>query len=75
LLAAILYLGIQQLEGNVLTPRIQGQALRVHPIVVLLAIVIGGELGGLVGVIVAVPVLAVLRVLFDFIRARLEIKD
>jgi predicted PurR-regulated permease PerM len=75
LLTAILYLGIQQLEGNVLTPRIQGQALRVHPIVVLLAIVIGGELGGLVGVIVAVPVLAVLRVLFDFIRARLEIKD
>nr|MDQ3387194.1 AI-2E family transporter [Actinomycetota bacterium] len=59
---------------NVLTPRIQGQALRVHPIIVLLAIVIGGELGGLVGVIVAVPVLAVLRVLFDFIRARLEIK-
>jgi predicted PurR-regulated permease PerM len=75
LLTAILYLGIQQLEGNVLTPRIQGQALLVHPIVVLLAIVIGGELGGLVGVIVAVPVLAVLRVLFDFIRARLEIKD
>jgi predicted PurR-regulated permease PerM len=73
-LVAFLYLGIQQLEGNVLTPRIQGQALRVHPIVVLLAIVIGGELGGLVGVIVAVPVLAVLRVLFDFLRARLSIK-
>ncbi len=45
-LVALLYLGIQQLEGNVLTPRIQGQALRVHPIIVLLAIVIGGELGG-----------------------------
>ncbi len=73
-LVAFLYLGIQQLEGNVLTPRIQGQALRVHPIIVLLAIVVGGELGGLVGVIVAVPVLAVIRVLFDFLRARLSIK-
>lgn len=73
-LVALLYLGIQQLEGNVLTPRIQGQALRVHPIIVLLAIVIGGELGGLVGIIVAVPVLAILRVLFDFLRARLSIE-
>lgn len=73
-LAALIYLGIQQLEGNVLTPRIQGQALRVHPIIVLLAIVVGGELGGLIGVIVAVPTLAVLRVLFDFLRARLSIE-
>lgn len=75
ILAALLYLGIQQLEGNVLTPRIQGQALRVHPIIVLLAVIIGGELGGLVGVIVAVPTLAVLRVLFDFFRARLSIEE
>ena len=75
LLAALVYLGIQQLEGNVLTPRIQGQALSVHPIIVLLAVVIGGGLGGLVGVIVAVPTLAVLRVLFDFFRVRLDVED
>ncbi len=75
ILAALVYLGIQQLEGNVLTPRIQGQALSVHPIIVLLAVVIGGGLGGLVGVIVAVPTLAVLRVLFDFFRVRLDVED
>lgn len=75
ILAALLYLGIQQLEGNVLTPHIQGQALRVNPVVVLLAVVVGGELGGLLGVIVAVPVLAILRVLLDFLRARLIVED
>ena len=75
ILAALVYLGIQQLEGNVLTPRIQGQALSVHPIIVLLAVVIGGGLGGLVGVIIAVPTLAVLRVLFDFFRVRLDVED
>ena len=75
ILAAFAYLGIQQLEGNVLTPRIQGQVLSVHPIIVLLAVVIGGGLGGLVGVIVAVPTLAVLRVLFDFFRVRLDMED
>ena len=75
IIAALVYLGIQQLEGNFLTPRVQGEALRVHPTIVLLAIVIGGGLGGLVGVIIAVPTLAVLRVLFDFFRARLSLED
>jgi predicted PurR-regulated permease PerM len=72
LLAALLFLAIQQLEGNLLTPKIQGDTLRVHPVLVFLAVIVGGGLGGIVGVIVAVPSLAVLRVLFDFFRVRLE---
>ena len=71
LLTAVLFLAIQQLEGNFLTPKIQGDTLRVHPILVFLAVIIGGGLAGIVGVIVAVPSLAVLRVLFDFFRVRL----
>ena len=75
ILTAIVYIAIQQLEGNFLTPRIQGQALKVHPIVVLLAVVAGGSLAGLVGVIIAVPTLAVIRVLLDFFRARLRTEE
>jgi predicted PurR-regulated permease PerM len=75
LLTALLFLGIQQLEGNFLTPKIQGDTLHVHPILVFLAVIIGGGLGGIPGVIVAVPLLAVLRVLFDFFRVRLETDD
>ncbi len=75
LLTALLFLGIQQLEGNFLTPKIQGNTLRVHPILVFLAVIIGGGLGGIFGVIVAVPTLAVLRVLFDFFRVRLTTED
>jgi predicted PurR-regulated permease PerM len=72
ILTVIVYVAIQQLEGNVLTPRIQGQALHVHPIIVLFAVIGGGELLGFVGIIFAVPTLAVLRVFFDFFRARLQ---
>jgi predicted PurR-regulated permease PerM len=71
-LAVVAYVLIQQLEGNFLTPRIQGQALHVHPILVLLAVIGGGQLAGLAGVIFAVPTLAVLRVFFDFFRARIK---
>ena len=72
LLTAFLFLGIQQLEGNLLTPKIQGDTLHVHPILIFLAVIIGGGLGGIPGVIVAVPTSAVLRVLFDFFRVRLK---
>jgi predicted PurR-regulated permease PerM len=71
-LTVVAYVLIQQLEGNVLTPRIQGKALHVHPIIVLLAVIGGGQLAGLAGVIFAVPALAVLRVFFDFFRARIQ---
>ena len=72
ILTIVAYVLIQQLEGNFLTPRIQGQALHVHPILVLLAVIAGGELAGLAGVVFAVPALAVLRVFFDFLRVRLR---
>jgi predicted PurR-regulated permease PerM len=72
ILTIVAYVLIQQLEGNFLTPRIQGQALQVHPILVLLAVIAGGEVAGLAGIIFAVPALAVFRVLFDFFRVRLR---
>ncbi len=71
-LTVVAYVLIQQFEGNFLTPRIQGNALQVHPIIVLLAVIGGAQLAGLAGMIFAVPALAVLRVFLDFFRVRLR---
>lgn len=71
-LTAAAFLAIQQIEGNLLTPRIQGQTIRVPSVVVFLSVIAGGALWGLMGVLFAVPTLAVLRVLFDFLRVRLQ---
>jgi predicted PurR-regulated permease PerM len=75
ILTAIVFVVIQQLEGNFLMPKIQGQSLHVHPVLVFLSVIIGGGLAGLVGVLLAVPTLAMLRVLFDFFHARLRIRE
>jgi len=75
LLTALAFLLIQQLEGNVLTPRIQGQTLQVPSILIFLAVIAGGEIAGLLGVIFAVPTVAVLRVLFDFFRVHLRTRS
>lgn len=73
-LTVIVYIAIQQLEGNLLTPRIQGRAVQVHPIIVLLAVIGGGQLAGLAGILFAVPTLAVAKVSIDFLRARVRTK-
>lgn len=74
-LTALVYLAINQLEGNFLTPRIQGEAVRVHPVLIFLSIVAGGQLAGILGVVLAVPTLAVLRVLADFFAVRLRVQS
>jgi len=72
ILTIVAFLVIQQVEGNYLMPRIQGQALHIHPILILVAVIVGGELAGLLGVLLAVPVLATLRTLYDFFSVRLR---
>jgi predicted PurR-regulated permease PerM len=74
ILTIVVYIIIQQLESNVLTPRIQGQAVRVHPILVLLTVIALSEIDGLRGAVFAVPLLAVIRVLFDFFSVRLRVE-
>jgi predicted PurR-regulated permease PerM len=71
-LTALVFLAIQQLEGNFLTPMIQGQSIRVNSVVVFLGVIVGGALAGIMGMLFAVPVLAAIRVLLDFFRVRLR---
>ena len=62
LAVGILYVAVQSFEGFVLTPRIQGRSVGLHPAAILIALLIGGDLFGFLGLIVAVPAAAVLRV-------------
>lgn len=54
---------VQILEGNVIGPQIVGKTLQLHPLMIILALLIGGELGGVVGLLLAVPLLAVSKVI------------
>ena len=62
IIGAIFAIG-QMLEGMVLQPRFAGQALGLHPVWVMFTVFAGGALGGLLGVLIALPLAAVLRVL------------
>ncbi|RSD26883.1 AI-2E family transporter [Mesobacillus subterraneus] len=63
----ILTLIVQQLQSNLISPYIMGKKLHLHPAIVILLLLVGGSLYGFVGILIAVPLYSVLRVLIkDF---------
>jgi predicted PurR-regulated permease PerM len=70
--AVVLYALVQQTENNLLVPKIQGDAIQLHPALVMFAIVIGGALAGLLGAILALPVTAALRDVTRYLFRRLS---
>jgi predicted PurR-regulated permease PerM len=63
---------IQIFEGNFLTPKIVGESVGIHPLGVMVALIVGGDLFGLLGMILAIPAAAAVRVLFQYTLAALE---
>ena len=68
LLALLVAILVQQLENNLIVPRVMGQAVNLHPVVVMLAILAGGELLGVMGALLAVPFVASLSVIVDEVQ-------
>lgn len=60
---AIVILIVQQLEGNVISPKMMGDSVGLHPVWIVFALLAGGELAGFWGILLAVPIAAVLRVI------------
>jgi predicted PurR-regulated permease PerM len=70
-LVIVINFALQQLENNYLVPRIMGQSLHLHPVVVLVAAIIGAQLAGILGILLAAPVVATLRILAEYTYCRL----
>jgi predicted PurR-regulated permease PerM len=70
LAALIMLIGViavQQLEGHVLQPFVMGNAVKVHPVAVVFAVAAGGFLAGIPGALFAVPVVATLNVMINYV--------
>jgi predicted PurR-regulated permease PerM len=67
----ILFFGIQQLEGHVVVPNVMGRSLRLHPLLVIFGLLAGGEIYGFPGILVALPLLAAGRAVWEFFGERL----
>ncbi|OYD08846.1 AI-2E family transporter [Paludifilum halophilum] len=56
---------VQVVEGNILSPQIVGRTLHMHPLFIIFALLVGGELGGILGLILAVPFFAAAKVIME----------
>ncbi len=65
LVYAIIYILYAQIENNIIAPKIQGDALKLQPVIILCAIVIGMYMFGLLGAIIAIPIAGCVRVLVE----------
>jgi predicted PurR-regulated permease PerM len=68
---ALLFVALQQLEGHVVAPNVFGRTLRLNPLLVILALLLGGQIYGFVGALVALPIAAVLRETLVYLRRHL----
>ncbi len=62
--------GIHLLEANLLNPKIIGTAAKMHPVVVVFALMVGEESGGLIGALLAVPIASIVQAIFLYFRRR-----
>lgn len=55
---------VQQIDGNIINPRLMSNKVGLHPLWVVFALLAGGELGGLLGMLIAIPAAAILKIIF-----------
>lgn len=64
---------IQIIEGNLLSPYIVGKSINIHPIAIIFVLLVGGEFFGILGMLLAVPVLTIVKVLFTHLPLLIDI--
>ena len=69
---ALLFLALQQIEGHIVAPQVFGFSLRLNPIIVIFALLFGAEAYGIIGALIALPLVAVLRETVVFLNRHLE---
>lgn len=76
IIAAIALLIVQAIDGNIIAPKLLSNSIQIHPVLVIISLIFGNAVGGLLGMLLAVPVGALIKVLFvRYINYRLEMKE
>jgi hypothetical protein len=71
---ALIFLAIHQIEGHVVIPNVMSRAVRLHPLLVIFGLLAGGEVYGLPGILVALPLLAAGRAMWEFFAERIHLE-
>ena len=68
--AALVLLAVQQIDNHLISPNVMGRTVQLHPVVVMLALLVGASFAGLFGMLVIVPLVAVAKIVFLFMWSK-----
>ena len=68
--AALVLLAVQQIDNHLISPNVMGRTVQLHPVVVMLALLVGASFAGLFGMLVVVPLVAMAKIIFMFIWSK-----
>jgi predicted PurR-regulated permease PerM len=71
----LLFLALQQIEGHIVAPNVFGHTLRINPLFVIFSLLVGGEVAGLVGALLSLPIAAVIRETVVYLRRHLVLEQ
>jgi predicted PurR-regulated permease PerM len=71
----LLFIALQQLEGHVVAPQVFGHTLRINPILVIFALLLGLHVDGIIGALLALPILSVLRETVVYLNRHVTFED
>ncbi|KAA3640996.1 MAG: AI-2E family transporter [Armatimonadetes bacterium] len=75
LIVVVIYLVVVQLQANIIAPRVMGTAVQLRPAVILIGLLVGFQVGGLLGSLLAVPIIASIRDVGVYIWKKLTDRD
>jgi predicted PurR-regulated permease PerM len=70
-----LYVVIQQIENTFIVPRVLGEAVNLHPLVVIIGVIVGANVAGILGALLAAPVIASIREILGYLYAKILGED
>jgi predicted PurR-regulated permease PerM len=68
--AALVLLAVQQIDNHLISPNVMGRTVQLHPVVVMLALLVGASFAGLFGMLVVVPLVAMAKIIFLYIWSK-----
>ena len=71
---SLAFTGLQQIEGHIVAPNVFGKALRINPLLVIAALLLGGQLYGIVGAFISLPIAAIVRETVVYLRRHLVLE-
>jgi predicted PurR-regulated permease PerM len=69
---AVVFLAVQVIDGTLIYPNVVGRTVNLHPLVVILGVAAGGNMGGIVGMLIAVPLISVCKVTLEVLYTYLK---